>query len=168
MFHWILTPSGTSYPLGVNIQGTLCLLVVNYYLTPANEVCEGYVFTCVCHSVRRGWVSRPRPRVEVKVSGWGVSRPTLGGVQAYSRGGGVQAHTEGGGVSQHALRQTPPADGYCCGRYASYWNAFLFSIRFAENCIKMKKKWTGVGAHISCDPLDPPLFFKFWRYVSHF
>ena len=22
---------------------------------------------------------------------------------------------------------TPPADGYCCGRYASYWNAFLFT-----------------------------------------
>ena len=22
----------------------------------------------------------------------------------------------------------PPPDGYCCGRYASYWNAFLFSI----------------------------------------
>ena len=21
----------------------------------------------------------------------------------------------------------PPADGYCCGRYASYWNAFLLS-----------------------------------------
>ena len=20
----------------------------------------------------------------------------------------------------------PPADGYCCGRYASYWNAFLY------------------------------------------
>ena len=47
-------------------------------------------------------------------------------------------------LSQHALQQvssrgvcsggvpaprgeTPPkADGYCCGRYASYWNAFLF------------------------------------------
>ena len=40
---------------------------------------------------------------------------------------------------QHPLEQTPPrtrhppdqaptlpADGYCCGRYASYWNAFLF------------------------------------------
>ena len=103
MFHWILTPSGTSYPLGVNMQGTLCLLEVNYYLTPANEVCEGYVFTCVCHSVHRGWVSRPRPRVKVKVSGrggsrptaggevggsgWGVSRPKLGGVQAYTWGG---------------------------------------------------------------------------------
>ena len=22
-------------------------------------------------------------------------------------------------------RHPPPADGYCCGRYASYWNAFL-------------------------------------------
>ena len=21
----------------------------------------------------------------------------------------------------------PPLDGYCCGRYASYWNAFLFN-----------------------------------------
>ena len=25
-------------------------------------------------------------------------------------------------------RYTPPADGYCCGRYASYWNAFLFEL----------------------------------------
>ena len=24
----------------------------------------------------------------------------------------------------------PPADGYCCRRYASYWNAFLYSIWF--------------------------------------
>ena len=42
-------------------------------------------------------------------------------------GGGFQAHTRGG-VSQHALRQTPPThttDGYCCGWYASYLNAFL-------------------------------------------
>ena len=23
-------------------------------------------------------------------------------------------------------RHPPPGDGYCCGRYASYWNAFLF------------------------------------------
>ena len=23
-------------------------------------------------------------------------------------------------------RPPPPPDGYCCGRYASYWNAFLF------------------------------------------
>ena len=65
-------------------------------LPPANEVCEGYVFTRVCHSVHTG-VSRPRPRVEVGGSGWG-------GVQAHTRG--VRG---GGGVSQHALRQTPPS-----------------------------------------------------------
>ena len=48
----------------------------------------------------------------------------------HSGGRGVQAHTGGGG-SQHALRQTPPpADGYCCGRYASYWNAFLLNQLF--------------------------------------
>ena len=29
----------------------------------------------------------------------------------------------------------PPADGYCCGWYASYWNAFLFSFMFvAARC----------------------------------
>ena len=26
-------------------------------------------------------------------------------------------------------RHTPPPDGHCSGRYASYWNAFLFSIQ---------------------------------------
>ena len=63
----------------------------------------------------------------------GVSRPTLGGLQAHTRGEGVsrpRPRPRGRGrgcVSQHALRQTPPppADGYCCVRYASYWNAFL-------------------------------------------
>ena len=48
---------------------------------------------------------------------------------AWSRGGCLV----GGGVPGPVvpLRQTPrtrhpPADGYCCGRNASYWNAFLF------------------------------------------
>ena len=52
---------------------------------------------------------------------WGAHTP--GGLQAHTRGG-LQAHSQGG-MSQHALRQTPP-DSYCCGWYASYWNAFLF------------------------------------------
>ena len=51
---------------------------------------------------------------------------TRGGGRLRGLAGGLQAHTQGG-VSQHALSQTPP-DGYCCGRYASYWNAFLFEI----------------------------------------
>ena len=53
----------------------------------------------------------------------GLQAHTRGEVERSGPGLGVQAQ---GGVSQHALRQTPPADGYCCGRYASYWNAFLF------------------------------------------
>ena len=34
----------------------------------------------------------------------------------------------GGGVSQHALGHTPPPDGHCSGRYASYWNGFLLTL----------------------------------------
>ena len=71
-------------------------------------------------------MSRPRPRGRLGGLAGGLSRPTPGG-----RLGGVQAHTWGvqaqGCVSQHALRQTPPADGYCCRRYTSYWNAFLLN-----------------------------------------
>ena len=50
------------------------------------------------------------------------------------------SHSVHGGVSagQNPPGQTPlgrhptghtdsPADGYCCGRYASYWNVFLFT-----------------------------------------
>ena len=63
--------------------------------------------------------------------GWGSG---WGGLQAHTRGvsrprpKGSPDPGLGGCVSQHALRQTPPppADGYCGGRYASYWNAFLF------------------------------------------
>ena len=36
-------------------------------------------------------------------------------------------------VSQHAVRQThPTVDGYCCGRYASYWNVFLFLAKILQ------------------------------------
>ena len=37
------------------------------------------------------------------------------------------------------------------GRYASYWNAFLFGKIFAENCMKMKEIGSGGGS------LAPPL-----------
>ena len=74
----------------------------------------------------------------VKNSFQGVARPRPGGdlLEGYPGPGGVQVQAQGGCpgpggcVSQYALRQTtpppPPADGYCCGQYASYWNAFLF------------------------------------------
>ena len=94
-----------------------------------------------------GGFSRPTPGG----GGWGVwlevSRPTPGGGGGWEVRG-LQTHTWG--VSQHALRQMPPspADGYCCGRYASYWNAFLFiyitrfepSIRTFE-CRRLVRGW---------------------------
>ena len=68
-------------------------------------------------------VSRPTPRGKVEGSGLGVSSPHPGGrLMGLARG--VSRPIPRGGVSQHALR--PPADGFCCGQYASYWNAFLF------------------------------------------
>ena len=36
----------------------------------------------------------------------------------------------GGGVD------TPRSDGYCCGRYASYWNAFLFFHHFHSSRLR--------------------------------
>ena len=57
----------------------------------------------------------------------GVSRPTPGVGSPgphQGEGGSPGPHPEWG-VSQHALRQTP-LDGYCCGRYPSYWNEFLW------------------------------------------
>ena len=45
------------------------------------------------------------------------------GVCAWSWGGvGIPACTEAATL--------PGRDGYCCGRYASYWNAFLFDLLY--------------------------------------
>ena len=42
-------------------------------------------------------------------------------------GGGVSAREGGSAPGGGAWWGAPlPRDGYCCGRYASYWNAFLF------------------------------------------
>ena len=79
---------------------------------------------------------------------WGVSRPTPGGSPGPHPGGspgpnpgGLQAHTWGGvsrltpagGCIPAYIEADPPltADSYCCGRYASYWNAFLYSCSFS-------------------------------------
>ena len=71
--------------------------------------------------------------------GWGVS----GSGDAWSRGvsarrgclvqrgsapGGGGAWSSGGAWSGGGEVWRLPRDGNCCGRYASYWNAFLFEI----------------------------------------
>ena len=36
-------------------------------------------------------------------------------------------------------RHLPPRYGHCCGRYASYWNAFLCILKFKFNLIQLIK-----------------------------
>ena len=63
----------------------------------------------------------PQPRG--KLRGIWSREGTCSGGDAWSRGGG--ACFGGDACSGGCLVETPP-DGYCCGPYASYWNAFLF------------------------------------------
>ena len=70
---------------------------------------QGNMFTGVCLS-----------------TGGAVPRP--GGGSGPS--GGRWGACSGGGVPGGA-----PSDGYCCGRYASYWNAFLcLRLHQVEHC----------------------------------
>ena len=53
--------------------------------------------------------------------------PTPGGCSPGRSASGGGACSKGGLLWKGGGVETPPkADGYCCGRYASYWNAFLF------------------------------------------
>ena len=67
-------------------------------LPPAMKLGQGYIFTGVCHSVNRGGVV-PAP------------------------GGGLVP----GGLLPGGAWWRPPPNSHYCGRYASYWNAFLLN-----------------------------------------
>ena len=107
--------------------------VSNYY-RPQTKLREGNVFTGVCDSVRGG-VCLPVPR--------GVSAPGGGpgprGVCSCGEGGCLlwEGVCSWGGLLPGGLVREGvsapwggawwrPPDGHCCGRYTSYWNAFLF------------------------------------------
>ena len=53
-----------------------------------------------------------------------------------------------------------PRGGHCCGRYAFYWNAFLFGKIFAEYCIKMKV----IELRGGCIPIAPVWFHQCTLY----
>ena len=85
------------------------------FYRPQTKLQKGYVFTSVCQEFcpQEGSVVHP------------LGRPPIG------------RHTPLGRHTQWADTppvQTPPgqthpqADGYCSGRYASYWNAFLLAL----------------------------------------
>ena len=123
-----------------------------HLITACKELCEGYVFTHVCHSVHGGvYPSMPcrslggmYPSMLCRFPG-----PHPGGSLRGLARGGLQAHTQwgswgvwprgspgphlGGCIPACTEADPPPADGYCCGRYASYWNAFLLHSIFCFN-----------------------------------
>ena len=79
---------------------------------PKRSFGQGNIFRSVCHSVHRGGRVVPAPNFR------GGSAPNFGGgclLQIF--GGGVSG--PGGGSPIFGIRST-------FGRYASYWNAFLF------------------------------------------
>ena len=69
-------------------------------------------------------------------------RPRPGGGPG-SEGRGVQAQAQGGVHPSITEADTPPVDSYCCGLYASYWNAFLFIYVFnsllQQNAFKLNE-----------------------------
>ena len=91
--------------------------VVNFYRPQRN--CEGYVFTGVCLSTGVAGV------------GWEVSASVHAGIPP-SHPGADTPQEQTPPKSRHPPEQTPPKSrhppryGDYCGRYASYWNAFLF------------------------------------------
>ena len=107
--------------------------VSNYY-RPQTKLREGNVFTGVCDSVRGG-VCLPAPRGVSAPGGgswsqgglllWGGGLSALGGclLLGGSAPGGPGPR---GGVCPMGGAWWRPPDGHCCGRYTSYWNAFLF------------------------------------------
>ena len=103
-----------------------------------------------------------------------------------------------GGVCSGGCLVETPRDGYCCGRYASYWNAFLFVFKFrlepplplhihfkggeanllfgqifGEDCMKMKEigpRWGGGECISKCHEAETIGILKFISllYLQHY
>ena len=109
---------------------------VRLSLPPANEVCEGYVFTPVCQS----FCSQGGIR--------GMGRAWRGGCEWWGvvRGGGMCVAGWHAWQGVCVPRMPPPPSryyDYCIrsmsGRYASYWNAFLLNYLSASS--ELFREW---------------------------
>ena len=108
--------------------------LATFFLLPsATKLREGNVFTPVCDSVHRGGGSLSRGGISV---GGGLC-PGRGGVSVQEGGclcpGRGSLSRKGGGLCPGRGRLCPggslsgrPPGTVTCGRYASFWNAFLF------------------------------------------
>ena len=93
------------------------------FIFTVRKLRKGNVFTSVCQ--------------EFCPQGGGVHRHTLG--RHPSADTPLNRHPPG----RHTyLGRHPRVDGYCCGRHASYWNAFLFYfLHLLQSKVKYHRKW---------------------------
>ena len=116
---------------------------------------QGNIFAPVCHSVHGGvWYGGCLVSEGYLVSGgaWSQVVPGLrwclvprGGAWSWgvwSRGvpGPRGMPGLGGCLILGGAWWRPPRDGHCCGRYASYWNAFLFAL-FLLKMANCRSQW---------------------------
>ena len=113
---------------------------------------EGNVFTPVCHSVQRGeggWLpSMYKGHMTHRVCLQGVVclQESLHPGGFASRGWGSLSRgvcLQGRGWADPLRYMEYYGIQSTGGRYASYWNAFLFGENFDKNCMKMKE----IGLH---------------------
>ena len=68
-------------------------------------------------------------------------------------------------------RYSPPGsrDGYCCGRYASYWNAFLLKGYYYLHVpyIRSTSQWRKQLEYIDCGAPKINDFLNKYRWISH-
>ena len=110
-------------------------------ITVRNEVAKVIFYTCLSVILfTKGGVSQHALQV-VSQQAFQQGGLLLRGVPAPGGGGSAPGGVpspegcacSGGACSRVGGYGDPPkADSYCCERYASYWNAFLFA--FASNC----------------------------------
>ena len=127
---------GSGMHWGIQGRALVTSLLIHFYRPQRS--CEGYVFTGVCLSTG-GCLPQcmlgyhpPRSRHPPPGADTPRSRHPPGADIPPGADSPRSRHPPGADNSPGAdtpLEQTPPPpgrDGYCCGRYASYWNAFFF------------------------------------------
>ena len=93
-----------------------------------------------------------------QVGGWYPSMPCNRSPRGAVPAPGVPAPGGRGGGSGGG-GDPPPADGYCCGRYASYWNAFLLM-----NKINLISKVNDLGTRNTWSSIDSFSKLSFIKY----
>ena len=91
------------------------------------------------------------------------SRPTAKGeVEGDLAGGGCLlwgVSVAGDACSGGGFRR-PPCDSYCCRQYASYWNAFLFYIKFYSATLALNSfSCRVISLHVASGSSDTSILF---------